>query len=137
MGFSAQLGELLGWVVWKEPSRVCSHFSPRRAPALGTVVTAGISEGTHFIMLSMCLLHLSFLFYFLILEICYLYASFQEQVHSHAETLGILKGENVFRYLPYPEALIQEANSLGMLNGKFINLAVFTVIQNCLPNCWA
>lgn len=31
-----------------EGARVCSHFSPRRAPALGTVVTAGISEGTHF-----------------------------------------------------------------------------------------
>lgn len=43
----------------------------------------------------------------------------------------------MFWYLTYPGALIQEANSLGMLNGNFINLAVFTVIANCLPNCWA
>lgn len=51
VGFSVQLGELLGCVVWKEPSRVCSRFSPRRAPALGRVVTAGVSEGTHFTVL--------------------------------------------------------------------------------------
>lgn len=43
----------------------------------------------------------------------------------------------MFQYLPYPEALIQEANSLEMVNGNFINLAVFTVIANCLPNFWA
>lgn len=85
----------------------------------------------------MCLLRLSFLFYFLILEKCHLYTSFQEQVKCHAETMGILKVQNMFQYLPYPEALTQEVNSLGMLNGNFINLAVFPVVANCLPNCWA
>lgn len=51
--------------------------------------------------------------------------------------MGILKGRNMFQYLPCPGAFIQEANSLGTFNGNFTNLAVFTVTANCLPNCWA
>lgn len=124
MGFSAQLGGAAGLCCLEGAKQNLLSLLTQKNPALGTVVTARISEGTHFIVLY-CVCFISLLFYFLILEKCPSYTSFQEQVQCHAQTVGILKGRNMFWYLSYPEASIQEANSLGMLNGNFIKLGSF------------
>lgn len=89
-------------------------------------MTADVSEGTCFIEPFVCPLEqvwhwkffLSFLFYYLILEIRAIYKlHFRSELNDkkhHAEKRATLKGRNMFQYLLYLEAFTQEPNSLGM-----------------------